>query len=154
MYVFTTCKSRCRSGDNKDSVERFAQALLCGMYCVYHCPLPCSHDQPESEDEAQQTAKRQVGLSSSSPCLPDTLLTLQPLSLEEMIAKREEEAKAQSKVRPASLLLTAVSERRLLALQPVFLSKQERAELALKRRQEAVDIQKKKIEEEQAARDR
>ena len=36
--------------------------------------------------------------------------------------------------------------------QPVFLSKQERAELALKRRQEEVDQQRKKMEEEREKR--
>ena len=39
-----------------------------------------------------------------------------------------------------------------LLLQPVFLSKKERAELALKKRQEEVDAQKKKIDDERSSR--
>jgi len=37
-------------------------------------------------------------------------------------------------------------------LQPVFLSKKERAELALKKRQEEVDAQRKKVDEERSSR--
>ncbi|KAK3732822.1 hypothetical protein QZH41_017722 [Actinostola sp. cb2023] len=58
---------------------------------------------------------------------------LQPLSLEEMIAKREAERKAQEK--------------------PTFLTKEQRAQEALKRRQAQVDGQKKKMEEERQKRE-
>jgi ATP-dependent RNA helicase DDX23/PRP28 len=52
----------------------------------------------------------------------------QPLSLEEIIAKREEENRAQ--------------------LKPQFLSKKEREELAMKKREEEIAAQRKKMEEE------
>ena len=72
-----------------------------------------------------------------------------------MIAKREEEAKAQSKVPlhtlgfPRKVHMTASS-----LSQPVFLSKKERAELALKKRQDEVAAQRKKLEEERSAREK
>lgn len=56
----------------------------------------------------------------------------EPLSLEEMLLKREEEKKALEK--------------------PKFLSKEERAAEALKKRQEQVEAQKKKLQEERDAR--
>lgn len=50
------------------------------------------------------------------------------------------------------MLHSTVSVFGCVDLQPVFLSKQERAELALKRRQEQVEEQRKKVEEGRTAR--
>lgn len=58
----------------------------------------------------------------------------EPLSLEEMIAKRDAEKRAQEK--------------------PVFLTKEQRVAAALEKRQKAADEQRKKMDEERQARDK
>ena len=76
----------------------------------------------------------------------------EPLSLEELLRKKQEEQAALAKVclvrmrssahRPICKSVQFCKSR--LLLQPKFLSKKEREELALKRRQEEVELQKQK----------
>ena len=91
-------------------------------------------------------------MSHIPPPPTHTHLYAQPLSLEEMMAKREEEAKAQAKVNPHALLDDASVQASTFPLQPVFLSKEERVALALKRRQEQVEAQQQREQEERGAR--
>lgn len=85
-----------------------------------------------------------------------TVKKAEPLSLEELLRKKQEEQAELAKVNeracvlaPRSYIATASSLVSTLltfcyALQPKFLSKKEREELALKRRQEEVELQKAK----------
>ena len=76
----------------------------------------------------------------------------EPLSLEELLRKKQEEQAALAKVSLVRLSSSAhrpiyksvQSCKLYLLLQPKFLSKKEREELALKRRQEEVELQKQK----------
>ncbi|KAL9965997.1 hypothetical protein ACROYT_G024002 [Oculina patagonica] len=77
---------------------------------------PDDNKKDEEEQEQEKTAK------------------VEPLSLEEMIARREAEKKAQEK--------------------PTFLTKEQRAMEALKRRQQQVEEQRKKTEEERQMREK
>jgi len=79
---------------------------------------------PEEVDKSKKEEKKQKELEEKEK--------KQPLSLEELLAKKKAEAEAQSK--------------------PKFLTKEERAEAALKKRQEAVDAQRKTQDEERRRR--
>ena len=71
----------------------------------------------------------------------------EPLSLEELLRKKQEEQAALAKVWGFTFAVRLMQDHELhqiVCLQPKFLSKKEREELALKRRQEDVELQKQR----------
>ncbi|XP_065053585.1 probable ATP-dependent RNA helicase DDX23 [Rhopilema esculentum] len=84
-------------------------------------------------DTAQESAKR-IKTDEQEEEEEKQPVKREPLSLEQLIAKREAEKKAQEK--------------------PKFLTKEERAAEALKRRQQQVDEQRKKLEEARQTREK
>lgn len=79
----------------------------------------------------------------------------EPLSLDELLAKKKAEEAARSKVN--FVLISRISleirvKKKIVFLQPVFLTKEQRAAEALKRRQQEVEELKRKREEERCKR--
>ncbi|GFT76059.1 probable ATP-dependent RNA helicase DDX23 [Nephila pilipes] len=93
---------------------------------------PRDKDKSKRKDKTKEKDKNHVKDEEKDDDTKNDKIKKEPLSLEELMAKRQAEEMARSK--------------------PVFLTKEQRAAEALKRRQQEVDEQRKKMEEERKLR--
>lgn len=92
-------------------------------------------------------------------CLQSAWFQVQPLSLEELLAKKKAEEEAEAKVKRfyifmqiSALLFCFVFPKHILLLQPKFLTKSEREAEAIKRREQQTEERRKQVEDERKKR--